>query len=376
MPQLKSGSITKQIFADFQFSSPSGIMLVSVLVALLSFAFYVNFIQVDSDYIRPKRDPNLPPATEIVSLRIHPIKSCRGIEVPEIRLKMSGLDLDRHWMFVDAADNKFMTIRSNSQMTLIDTAVDIKADELTIAVSGSRDRVTIAAHPTPEWLKENTTLEEVEIWGTKTDGWAYDDSINSIFSKHLGKPVKLIYKGPTARGASGNGSIEQYGKDVPHMFADMMSVQIASQSSMDDLNRRLKERKYKGEQLTIERFRPNIIVKGNEPWEEDRWKKVQITTVDHENELLWRVGLDVVCRCARCQVPNVNPDTAEKHPHEPWDTLMKFRRVDKGSVAKYKPCFGMLCIPQKEGPLAVGAKFEAMEMTDKHSYNETSFKDL
>ncbi|KAF2154992.1 MOSC-domain-containing protein [Myriangium duriaei CBS 260.36] len=328
------------------------------------------------DYVRPQRDANLPPATQVVALRIYPIKSCRGIEVPEAKLRMSGLDLDRHWMFVDAADNKFLTIRSNSNMTLIDTAVDWDKAELTISVHGSKDQVTVPSHPSKEWLQENTTLEEVEIWETKTDGWAYSESINATFSHHFKKPVKLIYKGPSQRPAGGSGKEELSGRDVPHMFADLMSVQIASESSLKDLNGRLKERKYKGDELTIERFRPNIIILGNEPWEEDRWKRVQISTIDHEKELLWRVGFDVVCRCARCQVPNVNPDTADKHPHEPWDTLMKFRRVDKGGAAKYKPCFGMLCLPQKEGPIKVGAKFEVMEMTDKHLYNTARFDEL
>ena len=354
----------------------SGILLTTAIIGILSLAVWVNFFHVDSDFKRPPRDPKLPPPTYVVALRIYPIKSCRGIEVQEARLKMSGLDLDRHWMFVDASDNKFLTIRSNSKMTLIDTSIDFEKDELTISIKDNPKKVTIAAHPTQEWLKANTKLEEVEIWENKTDGWSYSDEINSTFTEHFGKPVKLIYKGPSKREAGGSGSPDMYGKDVPHMFADLMSVQIASEASLNDLNKQLVAHDYDGERLTIERFRPNIVVKGHEPWEEDRWKRVQIVTIDHEQELLWRVGLDVVCRCARCQVPNVNPNTAEKHAHEPWDTLMKFRRVDKGSVAKWKPCFGMLCLPTKEGPVRVGAKFEVMEVTDKHLYNTTKFEEL
>ncbi|KAF2224136.1 MOSC N-terminal beta barrel domain-containing protein [Elsinoe ampelina] len=329
-----------------------------------------------SDYVRPPRDANLPPASEVISLRIYPIKSCRGIEVKETRLKMSGLDLDRNWMFVDAETMTFLTIRSDPTMTLIDTAVNDKDDTLTISIHGTEDSVTIPAHPKQDWLSSNNTLEKVEIWGEKTDGWTYSNKINDMFSRYFKKPVKLIYKGPTPRPARGNAKKDLSGREVPHMFADLMSVQIASDSSLRDLNRRLKENDYDGQKLTIERFRPNIVIRGNEPWEEDSWKTVQISTADHENQLLWRVNLDVMCRCARCQVPNVNPDTAEKHKHEPWDTLMKFRRVDQGGAAKYKPCFGMLCLPTKEGPIKVGSKFEVNSMTDKHLYNEAKFQDL
>jgi len=43
-----------------------------------------------------------------------------------------------------------------------------------------------------------------------------------------------------------------------------MSLQVASEASVNDLNRRLKEVP-NADVLTIERFRPNIIVKGNTP---------------------------------------------------------------------------------------------------------------
>jgi uncharacterized protein YcbX len=81
-----------------------------------------------------------------------------------------------------------------------------------------------------------------------------------------------------------------------------------------------------------------------------------------------REGLtfDIVARCGRCQVPNVDPVTAEKHKTQPWDTMMKYRRVDEG--LKYKPCFGMLGVPRGEGNISVGMRFEVLEETDEHFY--------
>lgn len=54
----------------------------------------------------------------------------------------------------------------------------------------------------------------------------------------------------------------------------------------------------------------------------------------------------------------------------------RFRRVDQGGPAKYKPCFGMLCIPKNEGKIAVGATLEVLETTDKHLYNTRKFSEL
>ncbi|GAB7349983.1 hypothetical protein MBLNU459_g0669t1 [Dothideomycetes sp. NU459] len=344
--------------------------------------FWANYVDTDERRAKkaPKRDPNLPAASEVVSLRIYPIKSCRGIEVTESRLKKTGLDLDRNWMFVDAKTREFLTIRSDPSMTLIDTGLsrpnvaNAKWDQLHVSINGTEDHISIPCYPTKEWLEENTKLTTVEIWGAKTDAWEYGADINAMFSRYFSKEVALVFKGPQPRISGGNGDPSLYGKEVPHHFADVMSLQVASEASLRDLNERLRENGQ--DELTIERFRPNIVIKGGEPWEEDRWKRIRINTIDHNREMLWRVELDVLARCARCQVPNVNPETAEKHAHEPWDTLMKFRRVDQGGVAKYKPCFGMLCLPRSESDIKVGSTVEVLEVTEKHLYNTAKFQEL
>ncbi|KAK5117043.1 hypothetical protein LTR62_006764 [Meristemomyces frigidus] len=331
--------------------------------------------------------PPIPPPTEVVSLRVYPIKSCRGFEVDHTRLRKSGLTLDRNWMFVSKKDMNFMTIRTDSSMTLIDTTITEGEPEgkegrreqfLGISISGTDKFIQIPAFPTPDWLKANTTLTEVEIWEQKTDGYEYGPDINKIFCDFFNKDVALVYKGPSTRPVAVNGSKELYGKETPHHFADVMSLQIASEASIKDLNKKLKAKDPKSEELTIERFRPNIIVKGRDdhPWEEDTWKRIRLLTVIPSEEALYKIDLDVVARCARCQVPNVNPETGKKHDKEPWTELMRYRRVDKGGVAKYKPCFGMLCLPKNDGRIVVGARLEVLETTDKHSYNEARFEDL
>ncbi|KAF2773000.1 MOSC-domain-containing protein [Teratosphaeria nubilosa] len=334
-----------------------------------------------SDQAKKNKDaPPIPPPTEVVALRVYPIKSCRGFEVDSSRLRKMGLTLDRNWMLV-GNDRKFLTIRSDPSMTLIDTAlVDGPKGEqmLEVSIHGFDGRITVPAFPSKQWLEANTTLSQVEIWEQDTDAWDYGAEINKFFCDYFQKDVALVYKGPSKRINAVNGSPDLYGQEVPHHFADVVSLQIASEASIKDLNRRLQEKDVNSTPLTIERFRPNIIVRGREdhPWEEDTWKRIRITTTLPNEEAIYKVDLDAVARCARCQVPNVNPTTAEKHPKEPWDELMKFRRVDTGGVAKYKPCFGMLCISRNEGKIKVGATLEVLETTDKHLYNIAKFEDL
>lgn len=371
----------------------SGIFMATVFAGLIAIIIYAQMtngpepeehlsnaaLGIGSKAVHKPGSPPIPPPTEIVSLRIYPIKSCRGLEVDETRLRKTGLLLDRNWMFISKSDRKFMTIRSNPAMTLIDTELIEKDNQthLEITVHGTDARVLIPAFPSKAWLQENTTLTTVEIWEQNTDAYEYSDAINSIFTRFFAQDVALVYKGPQPRNIAVNGREELYGRTQEHHFADVMSLQVASEASIKDLNARL-EKVPNAETLTIERFRPNIIVRGRDdhPWEEDTWKRVRITTNLPHREMLFRLDLDAVARCARCQVPNVNPDTAEKHPKQPWDELMKFRRVDQGGPAKYKPCFGMLCVPKNEGIVRVGSTLEVLETTDKHLYNTTPFKDL
>lgn len=324
--------------------------------------------------------------TEVTELRIYPIKSCRGISIKSSSLTTHGLEFDRRWMFVSGDDHKFITIRDISDMTLIDTAFTTvksasnSSDEdvkyLVISIRNTDKKVMIPARPTEQWLEENTNLAQVEIWKYKTDGYLYKDEINQIFSEFFKKDVKLVYKGPTPRILRGNGAPEILGREESTNFPDVMSVLIANEASLQELNHRLAEKG--AEEITIERFRPNIIVRGKDAsnkddtapaaWTEDEWKRVRIINKPNSGFLSTMtlgsngIDIDVQARCARCLVPNVNPETAEKDQHEPWDTLVSYRRVDEG--IKFKPCFGMLSVPRSDGPIAVGMKFEVLETTE------------
>ncbi|KAJ5822955.1 MOSC N-terminal beta barrel [Penicillium robsamsonii] len=334
---------------------------------------------------RPKQ------CSEIISLRMYPIKSCRGLEVQSTVLKQHGLDLDRRWMLIDASSNTFLTIRQIPDMTRIRTALSADGDDLIVSIpkpgtnESSQDKfehqvqdqdqdqehqfhtIRIPSHPSPQWLAENTNPGPVQIWDTHTDGYRYSDEINAPFSAFLRRDVALVYKGPTPRVLKGNGAPSHLGRVQTTGFPDVHPVLIASEASLAELNARLG--KAGVDPITVERFRPNIVVRGGAPWSEDSWKLVRINGQkcgDGEAVIRPSLDLDIVARCARCQVPNVDPDTALKHKKQPWDTLVSYRRVDEG--IKYKPCFGMLSAPRNEGTIEVGMELEVLEETTEHRY--------
>lgn len=357
-------------FPDIMSSASSVSLLVMALAAMLLGYYYLhrypraasNIRQKSSHTISKTPAPSLPPPTEIIGLRVYPIKSCRGFDVTSARLLNTGLDLDRNWMFISLPKREFITIRNNPKMTLVNTSFDADKDELHVSITGQTHHITIRAHPSRDWLEANTRLLKAEIWSQETDGWEYSSELTRPFAEFFDQDVRLVYKGPTPRVLRGSGAPELLGRSGSTMFADMLPVQVSSMASMEELNGRLQRQ---GEaEMSIERFRPNIIVRGNEPWNEDTWKAVRIGGGgDAGKESL---ELDVACRCLRCQVPNVDPDTAEKNARQPWDTLMKYRRIDKGM--RFKPGFGMLCVPRGEGMLRVGTRFEVTATTNDHFF--------
>lgn len=253
----------------------------------------------------------IPPPTQITEIRVYPIKSCRGFKVDKTKLLKTGLDLDRQWMFADAISMDFLTIRQISKMTLIDTILT-ENDELEVSIRDSQPKVKFAipAHPSKQWLEKNSELSEVGIWGRKVDGYVYPKELTAPLSSFFEKEVRLVYKGPTPRVLAGNGAPELLGRTESTKFADLAPLQIANQKSMSELNGRLSQIGH--EPLNIERFRPNIVVEGETPWYEDTWKMIKI------GEQGKSTSVDVVARCARCQVPNVDPDTAVKDKRQPW----------------------------------------------------------
>jgi uncharacterized protein YcbX len=235
--------------------------------------------------------------SEIVELRVYPIKSCRGFKVDSTTVTRKGLDLDRRWMFVDENKHEFLTIRQKSQMTLINTKID--GDDLVISISGTGESVRVPANPDQKWLDRNTKLTSVTIWGSETDAYEYPEEINQAFTKFFEDKVSLVYKGPTARICGGNGAKKFLGREESVNFPDVLPVQISSSASIEELNTRLKAKGHA--EIPIERFRPNIIIKGDGAWTEDNWKTVRINGSGSDS-----IVIDVVARCARCQVPNVD----------------------------------------------------------------------
>lgn len=122
-------------------------------------------------------------------------------------------------------------------------------------------------------------------------------------------------------------------------FADGFPFLLISQASLDDLNSRMRE------PLTMERFRPNLVVAGCKPFEEDSWRRIRIGDISFR----------VVKPCSRCAIPTINPETGRREDIEPLATLASYRKRDNHVF------FGQNLIHDQQGKLSVGMEVEIIE---------------
>ncbi len=260
-----------------------------------------------------------PVACRIASLHVHPIKSCAGVAVPEALLVETGLDLDRAWMVVDA-HGEMLTQRELPRMTLVRPA--FRADELVLRAPGM-----LALHLQADVVEQPT---RVRVWNAEVKAFDMGALAAQWFSDFLGHRVRLARFDPAGRRLADRawtGAVE-----AETTFTDGFPLLVASQASLDDLNHRLARAGQAA--VTIERFRPNLVLDGIEAYDEDHVDELRLDTGDGP------VRLKLVKPCVRCSIPNVDPATGVAAPAV-GDQLAAYRadaRV-KGGVT-----FGMNAI--------------------------------
>lgn len=256
--------------------------------------------------------PSFDVQARIAKLYIYPVKSCAGIELSESVLFDTGLDLDRAWMVVDE-DGEFVTQREVPRLALVQPALKGAyrdgGGELVLRAPGM-----LALHLRIDAVEQSV---RARVWNDEVSAYDMGDIAAQWFTDflNLGQKFRLVRFDPEYQRLSNKKWTG--GVDAPNQFSDGYPLLVLSQSAVDELNERLKAA---GEApVDARRFRPNVLLADLPAHDEDQLGPLSIETDEGA------AVLTPVKPCTRCQIPNINPDTAESHPAVN-DTLQAYRQ--------------------------------------------------
>ena len=258
-------------------------------------------------------------------LYFYPVKSLRGIKLERAPVDRRGIRFDRHWMLVDP-EGRFVTQRQSPRMALVGTRL----------IPGGL-RLCAPGMPDLEIPGDDGAGDpvQVQVWRDQCLARSAGDPAAAWLSRFLERPCRLVYL-PESTVRPVDPDYARSGDQVG--FSDGFPFLLLSEASLEDLNSRLDT------PLPMQRFRPNLVVRGCLPYAEDGWRRIRI------GEIRFRV----VKPCSRCAIPTIDTRTGEKGV-EPLRTLNRYRR--RGNQVY----FGQNLIQEDQGELRVGAPVEILE---------------
>ncbi|MGW4379091.1 MOSC domain-containing protein [Kitasatospora sp. NPDC004531] len=290
----------------------------------------------------------------LLSLHLYPVKSMYRLSPSAADVQPWGLAGDRRWMLVDAEGvaltqrdepsiGQFRPLPSADGATLTLTAPDGAAHtlpvpttaggapEATVSVFGTAFPAAVAGPETSAWLAEHLPAK-----------------LGAVRLAHLDRP-----------GASRPINPKYADPDETVSMADGYPLLLTTSASLAELNARIAEDhpddERKGAALPMERFRPNLVVAGTEPWAEDGWRRIRVGGLEFR----------VVKPCGRCVVTTTDQETGERRGPEPLRALGRHHRFGQKLV------FGQNLIPVRAvpdaevlGTLTVGDEVEVLEAVE------------
>ena len=236
---------------------------------------------------------------EVAQIWRHPIKAIGAEPLTEVRLNAGGpLPLDRAWALLTGTSTD-----TGGWQHCRNFARGCYGPELMGVTAATNNGLITLNHPKQDAITIDPTTDSAKLV----------DWINAIYPAERLAPHTLI-KSPDGGMA-----------DVETSAISLMSL-----SSLNALGEKL------GQTLDPRRFRGNLWIDGDTPFEEFDW-------IDRELQI-GDVRLKVIDRITRCRATEANPETGERDAN-----TLKALREHWGHTD-----FGILAVVQNDGDVAVG----------------------
>ncbi|QWX85022.1 MOSC domain-containing protein [Cellulophaga sp. HaHaR_3_176] len=264
---------------------------------------------------------------KVNKLFVHPIKSARGISLPSAEILITGFKYDRCIAVINTS-NKIITGREYPNLLKINCRIG----KGNLIINSDKEDEFI--FPLPHENKIST----IKLFNKEVVGTLFAESANNWISTFLKDDFRLVYIEDDynyLQEKNGGRPEEKKG------YADATPVHLISLTTLEYLNSKLTKK------VGVRNFRPNIVIDGVEPFEEDSWSVIAI------NGCYFRVQETTT----RCIFTTIDPKTAEKDKNiQPLKELADLR-----SKMGLKPTFGISLVPLEEGVISEGNSVTVIE---------------
>lgn len=256
-----------------------------------------------------------------------------GIAMNKAMVTDRGFQYDRRWMLVDE-NNLFISQREVAELALMH--VEIVGEGLKITYQPKASSIIIP------FKAQTDEFAEVIIWDDTCMGQFVGKETDDWFGRMLGIACRLVYMPENSLRHTDS----RYTPDgYIASYADAYPFLLISQASLDNLNSKLKDA------LPMDRFRPNIVFTGGEPFGEDLMHTFTIGDVTFHGVKL----------CARCPIPTINQQTLHRGK-EPLKTLAGYRFKNN------KILFGQNLIHEGSGYISVGDELNVIQLNHEERF--------
>lgn len=245
----------------------------------------------------------------VAELYVYPLKGAAAVALEEIDLDALGPSADRRYALARPGGRVF-TQRDDASLARLRATPDARA--LLLEFDGRRLEVPHRAFVRRAVLR---------VWSREAEVRVADARTHAILTGWFGTPLELArLERPVLR------------QGAALALGDAAALLVANAASLDDLNGALEA------PVPMARFRPNLVVAGAAPYDEDGWARLRIGAA----------LLAPVHPCGRCEVTTIDQDLGAVLGAEPLRTLSRLRMRDG------EPLFGVRYAVDAPGRLRRG----------------------
>ncbi len=253
---------------------------------------------------------------EVTGLFVYPVKSMRGIPLDAARLNPLGLEHDRRFMVV-RENGDFVTQRNLPRLALVETELEPGGVVL------SRDGYGRIFVP---FGTEGGAQLKTRVWKDECRVSDQGETVSKWLTEALESPDRLLLVAMQDGFIRPQGKADLLGANTHTLFADAAPFLVASEASLAELNRELVLRGH--DAVPMNRFRPNIVLSGLEPFAEHGLESLQGDGF----------GLGLAHPCERCVVTTIEQSTAERNAD--WEPYRTLSDINPMPGRDKKPAFG------------------------------------